>query len=569
MRCLTPYDPAMRLRTSLVVLVLCLVGAAGVTRAQVTPAVREVAGVPGAPVLVEVRVGASTAIGAVELIDPDAPRARTLAARLLWPVLPAPSGDALLRWASPANPLRFVDTRPSGDGLSPPATAYLAVELPDELSVERRSASRRADGRVVELRIGAARVALRLYAPASGDLLDRLAARASMLVPQGARSELLSLPDPLAPFERFRIALGAAMRGWPQPMPFGDESGDDLASRAHTALWLAALSRAMSAGPGPAVELAELLVATCTEPTAPAPIAAWIAGDEELGTALKLMLEPEFSGERLAASVNEFVRVRPPVLWWIDDSDRESVTFAFANPTTRPQIVRYHWVIGSEEDMLPLVLEVPPTEVRRTRVTRPTIERPRFMTGEPEAIERLRIACGGSDRSVLVPPAIVPVGAGGLELREFFAPLHLAAISPGARVAPSIATSTTIALRERLQGWEVFAEIRPSPGGGAETMPDALRAIGGAGWVQVDAVAGITAEGCDIPQESLAFAAYSDRARGAFFVPPEWIARERAAIVVRAGFRRTLPGGFVDAPFPSVPWRAQPRSAAFDLTPRQ
>ena len=487
----------------------------------------------------------------------------------MWPVLPAPSGDALLRWASPANPLRFVDTRPSGDGLSPPATAYLAVELPDELSVERRSASRRADGRVVEVRIGAARVALRLYAPASGDLLDRLAARASMLVPQGARSELLSLPDPLAPFERFRIALGAAMRGWPQPMPFGDESGDDLASRAHTALWLAALSRAMTAGSGPAVELAELLVATCTDPTAPAPIAAWIAGDEELGTALKLMLEPEFSGERLAASVNEFVRVRPPVLWWIDDSDRESVTFAFANPTTRPQIVRYHWVIGSEEDMLPLVLEVPPTEVRRTRVTRPTIERPRFMTGEPEAIERLRIACGGSDRSVLVPPAIVPVGAGGLELREFFAPLHLAAISPGARVAPSIATSTTIALRERLQGWEVFAEIRPSPGGGAETMPDTLRAIGGAGWVQVDAVAGITAEGCDIPQESLAFAAYSDRARGAFFVPPEWIARERAAIVVRAGFRRTLPGGFVDAPFPSVPWRAQPRSAAFDLTPRQ
>ncbi len=551
---------------------------ASVARAQVAPAVREAVGVPGEPLLIEVRVAASAA-ATVELIDPAAARPQPLEARILWPVLPAPSGDALLRWSAAANPVRFVESRPSGlDGV-PQSSAFLAVTLPSELgalpeSEPRGSSLRRAEPRPLQLRIDGATIALRLQAPAPADLPARLAARASMLVPQGERTGLLSLPDPAAPFERFRTVIGAAMRDWPEPEPFAEGSADALAAQAHTALWMAALARAMDAGPGPAVELAELLVATCSDDTAPAPIAAWIAGAEELRTALRLLLEPEFRGERLAASVNEFVRVRQPVLWWIEDSDERSVTFTFANPTTRPQLVRFHWVIGTDEDMLPLALEVPATEVRRTRVTRPTFERSRFMAGEPEAIERLRIACGSMDRSVLVPPARVPVGAAGLSIGDFFAPLSLPTVSPGARATPAIATSTTVSLRERLPGWELFIEARQLADGAelgsvpGET-PHSVRACGRVGSVRIDAAGAATAEGCELPPEALAFAAYADRSRAAFPLPPEWISRDDAAVVVEAGFRRTLAGGFVDAPFPCVPWRARPRTAAFDLTPRQ
>jgi hypothetical protein len=89
------------------------------------------------------------------------------------------------------------------------------------------------------------------------------------------------------------------------------------------------------------------------------------------------------------------------------------------------------------------------------------------------------------------------------------------------------------------------------------------------GSVRIDAAGAATAEGCELPPEALAFAAYADRSRAAFPLPPEWISRDDAAVVVEAGFRRTLAGGFVDAPFPCVPWRARPRAAAFDLTPRQ
>lgn len=549
-----------------------------VARAQVTPVVREVVGVPGEPLLIEVRV-AATAAATVEWFDPAEGRAQPLAARVLWPVLPAPAGESLLRWSAATNPVRFVESRPRGPDGVQQNSAFLAVTLPADLgarpeSEPRGSSLRRDEPRPLQLRIDGATVALRLQPPAAPDLPARLAARASMLVPQGERTELLSLPDPAAPFERFRTVLGVAMRGWPEPEPFAEGSADALAARAHTALWMAALGRAMDAGPGPTVELAELLVANCSDDTAPAPIAAWIAGAEELRTALRLLLEPEFRGERLAASVNEFVRVRQPVLWWIEDSDERSVTFAFANPTTRPQLVRFHWVIGSDEDMLPLALEVPATEVRRTRIARPTLERRRFMSGEPEAIERLRIACGSMDRSVLVPPARVPVGAAGLSIGDFFAPLSLPTVSPGARATPAIATSTTVSLRERLPGWELFIETRqladdPSRGSDPGEPPHSVHACGRAGSVRIDANGGATVDGCDLPPEALAFAAYPDRTRAAFPLPPEWIARDDAAVVVEAGFRRTLPGGFVDAPFPCVPWRPRPRTAAFDLTPQQ
>jgi hypothetical protein len=551
---------------------------ASVARGQAAPVAREAVGVPGEPLLIEVRV-AATAGATVELIDPADPRPKPLDARILWPILPAPAGDSLLRWSAAANPMRFVESRPRGPDGVPQSSAFLAVTLPLDLGVRtepepRGSSLRRAEPRPLQLRVDGATVGLRLQPPSPPDLPARLAARASMLVPQGERTDLLSLPDPAAPFERFRTTLGVAMRGWSEPEPFAEGSADALAARAHTALWMAALGRAMEAGPGPTVELAELLVATCSDDTAPAPIAAWIAGAEELRTALRLLLEPEFRGERLAASINEFVRVRQPVLWWIEDSDERSVAFAFANPTTRPQLVRFHWVIGSEEDMLPLALEVPATEVRRTRVKRPTLERRWFMSGEPEAIERLRIACGSMDRSVLVPPARVPVGAAGVSISDFFAPLSLPTVSPGARTTPAIATSTTVSLRERLPGWELFIETRqladePSRGSDPREAPHSVHACGRAGSVRIDANGAATVEGCDLPPEALAFAAYPDRTRAAFPLPPEWIVRDDAAVVVEAGFRRTLPGGFVDAPFPCVPWRTRPRTAAFDLTPRQ
>lgn len=535
------------------VLALALVVAPG--RAEVEPAVRELVAVRGEPLLVDVRVGVDASIGSIELSSRDGMTRIAVAGRLFWPYLPAPTpqadGGSLVRWAAATNPLRLAEARPIGA-----TSAFLVVDIP----------STAADSSI--LLIGSGAVDLNVFAPGPATLFDALAARAGMIAPQGPRNDALSLPDPRAPFERFRYAIGVPMRGWPEPAPFRQNSGDDLAARANTAIWRAALARTMAGGVGPATELAELLVATCSDTTAPAPIAAWIADPEELRSVLKLALEREFSSARLAASVNEFVRVRGHALWWIEDSDRTSVTLAVANPTMRAQLVQYQWIAGNETDVLPLALEIPCAEVRRTRIARATTVRNPLAVDEPGALEQLRVSCAGIAENLTVPPAVLPVRGGGLDIIECYAPLNLVSVSLGQRAAAQVLLQTHIAVRERLAGWEIYLEAR-----GIEPPLSAVDAIlvRGAtpGFVRVDATGAVVVESCELQVDSIEFGSFPGQLRASFFIPPDWISREDDATIVEVGFRRSFPGGFADAPFPTVPWRARPRTIAIDLATRK
>lgn len=514
--------------------------------AQVVPAVRESIGVRGMPLLVEVKVGASAVLPEVAWQGADAAKpARTPAsAILLWPYYPQPEGPSLLRWAAPSNPARVTRVRPDGAH-----SAYLAIEVPADAPESLR------------LSVGGATVAVAVYESAPKDFTAQLAARASMVAPQGQRDPLLSIPDPRAPFERFRFGLGIAMRGWPAPEPFDTGSADEVAARANEALWMAALARAYRGSPGPVTELAELLVATCSDDTAPAPIAAWIASPEELSSILRLAFEREFTPERLASGINELMRVRSPVLWWIEDSDRQGVTIAFANPTTRAQVVRYQWLAGSETDVVPLVLDVPAAEVRRARAVRPERVRGAFAAQEPDALDRLRVTCGGIGVNIVVPPAVLPTDARGLRIEGCFAPLDLASVSPGSRGLRA-ERSARLSVRERLKGWEVFVEVV-----GATDQPGSIRIVGAPiGSVHIDGAGATEFDGVSLDAEAKEYAAQATGFRASFVMPPEWIQREDERTVVEIGFRREVPGGFVDAPFPSVPWRARPRLGAIDLS---
>ena len=532
---------------------LAALAATATAPAQLEPAVGEAVAIRGRTAVVEVRARGEQLPVSVELEpigepggDPAASGSLRVPARIVWQYMPVPSEGSLLRWAAAANPLRVTDVRPPNA-----VAAFLLVEIPAS-----------APDRLV-LRLGARAVALSVFDRGDGSIFDRLAARASMMTPQGARSAALSLPDPAAPFERFRHAIGMPMRGWDEPPAFAVGSADEALARAHTEVWRAALTRIADSAAGPAVELAELLVATCADDTAPAPIAAWIANPDELRSILRLAFERDISAERLAAGVNELLRVRAPILWWIEDSDRTTVTLACANPTTRPQVVKYQWLSGSDDDVVPLGLAVPPAEVRRARVTRPTLARNPLAASEPGALERLRISCGGFEENATAPPAVLPVAAGGLDVREMVAPLNLAAVAAGRRGAPAVAGGSRVSVRERLAGWEVFVEAASlAPG-------EAIVACGArGGTVRIGDDGAATVEGCEVPADAVEFALYPGRVRASFFVPPEWIAREDDATIVEVGFRREFAAGFVDALAPTVPWRTRPRTVALDLSPR-
>jgi len=496
-------------------------------------------------------VGPDATLPPLEIIAASGARAPA-SGRLVWPYVPSLEQGALVRWACASNPLRVADERPAGAD-----SAYLAVEIPADL--EDRA----------QIAFGAGAVTLALFDAAPADLFAQVAARASMVSPQGQRDTTLSLPDPDAPFERFRFEIGAALRSWPEPAPYPEASGNALAARAHAALWRAALARILESGAGPAVELAELLVASCGDATAPAPIAAWIAHPEELRTLQRLSLDREFSGARLASSINEFLRVRSPVLWWIEDSDRESVTVAFANPSTRAQVVRYQWVAGSDIDVLPLVLDVPAAEVRRARITRPAPPEQRLVRSDaPAAVEQLRVQCGNFAANVTVPAASLAVTPRGIEVAECFAPLNLLSVSVGARTKSLAVRGTRLAVRERLAGWEIFIELLDVDGT-SQSAGDSLSTFGGTGGsVRIDASGAVSTQACDLAVDAVEFRAFSDRARASFFVPPEWIRREETGTSVDLGFRRTFEAGFADAPFACVPWRKSPRTAAIDLSAR-
>ena len=245
---------------------------------------------------------------------------QTVSARILWPNRavnqgsPAASVDdqsTRARWATACNDLRLSSARQSGA-----RDAYLAIDVP----IDAR------DG--LRIIIDGATVSPVLHDAASVTLLTDLAVRASALVPSGALDPLLSLPDPLAPFERFRFEIGGALRGWNKPNAFVRASPDDIAARATSALWRAALARIAASSVGTATELAELLVAQCQDEFASAPIAAWIADPRELGALLALIFDPSRSNEQMVEGIVSWMRVRAPLLVWIDNDDSESITLA-------------------------------------------------------------------------------------------------------------------------------------------------------------------------------------------------------------------------------------------------
>jgi hypothetical protein len=89
------------------------------------------------------------------------------------------------------------------------------------------------------------------------------------------------------------------------------------------------------------------------------------------------------------------------------------------------------------------------------------------------------------------------------------------------------------------------------------------------GFVRVDATGAVVVESCELQVDSIEFGSFPGQLRASFFIPPDWISREDDATIVEVGFRRSFPGGFADAPFPTVPWRARPRTIAIDLATRK
>ena len=418
-------------------------------------------------------------------------------------------------------------------------------------------------GRGLRLRVDGALVTPVVLEPAPADFLARLAGRMSSIVPEGAHDALLSLPDPAAPFERFRFALGVALRAWPEPAPLEPGSPDQIAARATGALWTAALARIASASEGTAAELAELLVAQCGDATAPARVAAWIADPRELATVLALSLDSARTPAQAAESVVSWMRVRSPLLVWIDDDDRESLTLAIANPGSVEETVRFQWLVESEP---PLAALVGPAEVTRVRLTRPAVA---SIDGTPirsDATDTLRLEHRDQVRRIAVPPAVLPAPLEGVTFARFQTPLDLLAVATGAVEAPSSA-GTVATIRPRLAGWEVFVEVRVATPGLAD---DRLAIAGPRGELVTIAGDG----SLDDPANALggatglSFRSYPDRFRVSFPVPPSWIERVGAQGVVALGFRRADASGSADAPYASVPWRREPRRLRVDILSR-
>lgn len=572
-----PASGRAGLRVLLVLLVglAVVVGSARSASASIEVLVARPAAVRGAPLLVPVRVDAAK-FGRGRAVVPLSARladgtAIACEGLLVWPVRPPLEREALRRWANPSNELRLVDVRPPSAADGAAADAFLAIDLPPA-AVEPS-----------EIVLGRQRIMPRWLAPAPAELLGRLAGRASSIVPVGEPDALLSRPDPAAPFERFRFELGVPLRGWEAPPPLEPTSPDGLAARATTALWLAAIARVARSSEGVATEFAEALVATCADETAPAPIAAWIADPVELSAVLSLALDPAREGEPLAEAIATWLRVRSPLLMWIEAEDREQVTIALANPGTEEEIVRFAWLdaVWLDADSAPLAALVSPAEVARVRLARPT--RP-TSDGEPSAQDSpasgaardadvrsaLRIEHRGRARTVPVVPERLDAGPAGPTYPAFLQSLDLVSVSSGAVQRAPEALRTIASLRPRLVDWEVFAEVRCPRG---PTRDDAILVAGANGTsilVRGDGsvedpdglIAGLG------PEAAVEFKAYPDRFRVSFVLPSAWIDRVDAAAIAEIGFRRFAVEGQADAPLASVPWRRLPRTVRTDLLAR-
>lgn len=537
---------------------------AGVRRAEakVRPLVARVHAVEGAPFLVPVQclAGRGPALGpvAAEVRWTDRPRSEEPPpSRLLWPRLR--DGGRARRWAEASQPVAVVDARPAGA-----VDAWIAIDAPAE----------GADLPPAVV-IDGARVAIDWHRAIDDEALARIGARLHGFLPRGDGDALLAQPDPEAPFERFRAELGARLGVWSAPPAFPDGSADACAARASTALWLAALGRIAAASEGAATELVELLLARCRDPVAGGPIAAWLAAPAEVASILDLALAPSRAGDALAQAVVSWMRVRSPLVVWIEDTDVDHAMLAVANPTAGDLVLRFQWIAEQEP---PLAALLPAAETTRVRI--PRAARVRGPRGAV-ATELLRLEHDGHARTIAVTPAEVPAGVAGLSFAGFLRPTTLVDAAGGLATAGASLPMGRASVRPRLDGWEIYLELEGIPEAAVEPgapRPVVVELFGGArhatdGAAELPSIR-IRADGiADDPTGLLAGTGYHARRHGdalriGFLVPPGWIERVEGRAILSLGMRRGAFSGGGDAPYPSVPWRPTPRLARIDLLAR-
>lgn len=467
-------------------------------------------------------------------------------AQVCWPVRPDDGASEPNRWATASNALRLAAPRPAAA-----TDAYLVLEPPPEV---------RSGASIV---IGPHRVEPSWYPAPDPALLARIAGRASTVRARMPLDPLASLPDPRAPFERFRFAIGRSLREWPAPAPFASGSPEDLAARATTALWLAALSRVAEASEATAVEIAEALVGSADDAEAGVQVAAWIADPADISSLLALALDRTRSVQASVDALASWVRQRTPVIVWVDDDALAWVGVAIANPLPEEAIVRISWLGG---DDAPLATVVPAASVVRARIAR---RLPKALGDGPPPrapAESLVVAHREETKRVVGPPSVLSAGAAGPAFGTFLRPLDLVGIATGGAQSAPDGHRTRASLRPRLDGWEIFVEAFSPPGSSVAEQGRVVVVGPGGSAVEVGAdgtlrdPGGILGEGA-----SLRFAAYPDRFRASFLVPPAWIDRSGGETMVTLAFRRESAAGRTDAVFPTTPWRRLPRPVRIDL----
>jgi hypothetical protein len=510
------------------------------------------AAIEGAPLVVPVRLGAPPPAGRevapirVEFRDAAGKSVAKVDATVAWPVLPEEGESDPNRWATASNALRLVARRPADA-----TDAYLLLEPP---------AGTRSGATMI---VAGQRVDPAFYPAADPAVLGRVAERASAIAARMPHEPRLSLPDPRAPFERFRHAVGALVRGWPEPEPFAAGSADDMAARATTALWLAAIARVAAASEATAAELAEALVATADDGDARLQVAAWIADPSEIASILALALDRARAPAAIADAIATWLRQRSPIIVWVDDDGLNWVGVAIANPLPEEAIVRLRWLGGDDP---PIATIVPAASIIRARIARRVPAASDDLPVPRAPAESLVIEHRDQSKRVVGPPSVLGAGASGPAFGTFLRPLDIVGIATGGAQSASPQYQTRASLRPRLDGWEVFIEASFPRNADLEAR-GRVTVVGPAGEAvtiaadgSVTDVAGILGEHAGVD-----FAAYPDRFRASFLVPPSWIDRSGGETMVTLGFRRESAAGRSDAVFPATPWRRLPRAVRVDL----
>ena len=542
----------VRLRASQILVLACVLAACMQLRAfaQLQVLATRPCAVRGAPLLLPVRVrGVAPTVSVVTIERADGTNHGVAQASLLWPVRVTTAQTG--RWAAAANPLLVQMERPLNG-----SDAFLAIEIPADIPSNARL--------VLSASTGRTRIEPQWHDRAPDDVLDRLRERASLLVPIGTPDALLSRPDPAMPLERFRYSIGCALRSWEAPPAFVKGSPSDIAARAVTELWKAALARIASSSEGVAVEVAEMLIATCSDDSAPAPIAAWIADPTDISALLALALDRARDDAATVEAVVSWLRGRSPLLVWLEDELVDEIVIAICNPTSNEELVRLQWLVG---DDAPLAALVPPAEVARVRILRPQRAAIDGVPIPTDTLDMLHLENRGQVRRFAASNDALPAGVAGVSMANFVPPLDLVAVSTTAR--QSVAPRTLASLRPRLDGWEIFVEARDA--GAVGSGLDAAEVIGPNGATITVHASGLV----DDPSAALEgstgvnFHNYSDRYRFGFAVPPSWLDHSDGRTIVRLAFRRRIGASTFDAPFASVPWRSSARSIGIDILERE